>query len=416
MKARRSRMRCRPAPYLAWALVSLRPRGIGGDGRRIGPARRLGGGSFWFPNGDGAANVQGRGGERRRPRRNGTRHGPGGRGRRPILCRRHARCRYHPHQLAEGCRLFVAAVLRFHGRAGQEIQVSRQPGLGRSELCDARERACAGRAGSAPPGIAGRKSTKAASGPNSAASKVGAIRARSWGFRFPAARGWSTSKCPPRKRSTTSQPPSCSSIRSTPMIKATRFKPRSRRNFAAGAWRTWWKRWSTSLPAPPSIDTREGFKFVTGMTLLDIDGGEKLSKDMNTPARVMLMGPAGDLYIRNELDDKPAVEYHKMLFTKDKRFGPGGQEGAGPEGLGPGGAQPRGGAQGPQRRIVSGFQGTRAPCATARGAAKGRSIFSGHCLPHHARHVLTASSAVSRGDSAWYAASSGTRSGNTRLW
>jgi hypothetical protein len=65
-----------------------------------------------------------------------------------------------------------------------------------------------------------------------------------------------------------------------------------------------------------AIDTRDNFKFITGMTLLDVDGGKKLSKDMTSPARVMLMGPAGDLYIHNELDDKPAVEYHKALFEK----------------------------------------------------------------------------------------------------
>ncbi len=100
------------------------------------------------------------------------------------------------------------------------------------------------------------------------------------------------------------------------------------------------------VPAPPSIDTREGFKFVTGMTLLDIEGGKKLTKDMSTPARVMLMGPAGDLTIRKELDDKPAVEYHKMLFTKDKRFGSGGPEG---EGFGAPGSRPqRGGAGRPR--------------------------------------------------------------------
>jgi hypothetical protein len=86
-----------------------------------------------------------------------------------------------------------------------------------------------------------------------------------------------------------------------------------------------------------AIDTRDAFKFVTGMTVLDMDGGGKLAKDMTVPSRVMLMGPAGELYIHNELDDKTAVEYHKMLFMEDKRFGPGG-----PEGLGPGSRQPPG--------------------------------------------------------------------------
>ena len=61
----------------------------------------------------------------------------------------------------------------------------------------------------------------------------------------------------------------------------------------------------------PWIDTKEGFKFVTGMTVLDIEGGKKLAKDYVSPGRVMMMGPAGELYIRSELDDKPAVEYHE---------------------------------------------------------------------------------------------------------
>lgn len=83
------------------------------------------------------------------------------------------------------------------------------------------------------------------------------------------------------------------------------------------------------------IDTQPGFKFMTGMTLLDIDGGTKLAKDMYVPARILVMGPAGELYVHDEVDDKPAVEYHRLLFekTSDKHRGPynmpgpGGQEG-----------------------------------------------------------------------------------------
>lgn len=83
------------------------------------------------------------------------------------------------------------------------------------------------------------------------------------------------------------------------------------------------------------IDTHDNFHFVTGMTVLDIDGGKKLGRDMTSPGRVLLMGPAGDFYIRNELDDKEAVEFHRMLFEVDKRKNPNGPEGGGP--LGPGG-------------------------------------------------------------------------------
>jgi hypothetical protein len=83
----------------------------------------------------------------------------------------------------------------------------------------------------------------------------------------------------------------------------------------------------------PWIDTREKFKFVTGMAILDIDGGTKLAKDYTSPGRVLVMGPAGEFYIRNELDDKQDVVYHKMLFAKEPKgaVGPGGGE------FGPGG-------------------------------------------------------------------------------
>jgi len=88
----------------------------------------------------------------------------------------------------------------------------------------------------------------------------------------------------------------------------------------------------------PWIDTKKEFKFDTGMTLLDVDGGKRLTKDYTAPGRVIVMGSAGELYIRNELDDKPFVDYHKELFRKDKhRFGA--------EGMGPGGGEgmrPRG--------------------------------------------------------------------------
>lgn len=93
----------------------------------------------------------------------------------------------------------------------------------------------------------------------------------------------------------------------------------------------------------PWIDTHEKFKFVTGMTLLDVEGGKKLAKDIYTPGRALLMGSAGDLYIRNELDDKPSVEYQRMLFNQDDKYrNQGGPEG-GPEGPGP--QRPRSGGR-----------------------------------------------------------------------
>jgi hypothetical protein len=93
----------------------------------------------------------------------------------------------------------------------------------------------------------------------------------------------------------------------------------------------------------PWIDTRENFNFVTGMTVLDVRGGKKLAKDYTSPGRVLVMGPAGELLIRNELDDKLAVQYHDLLFMKSK--GPPGAE-RGAEGFGPGFGPVRGGGRG----------------------------------------------------------------------
>lgn len=70
---------------------------------------------------------------------------------------------------------------------------------------------------------------------------------------------------------------------------------------------------------PGYIDTQENFQFFTGVTLLDIDVGTKLTQDIYAPSRILLMGPAGQLYIHNELDDKPFVERHRLLFEKPNR-------------------------------------------------------------------------------------------------
>ena len=103
-------------------------------------------------------------------------------------------------------------------------------------------------------------------------------------------------------------------------------------------------------PDPTMVDTQSNFKFFTGMTLLDVDGGTKISKeskDMTVPARILVMGPAGELYIRNETDDKSFVQSFHMIFdeTVDKRGNPAGPEGPGSPG-GPGrGRQPASGAR-----------------------------------------------------------------------
>jgi hypothetical protein len=82
------------------------------------------------------------------------------------------------------------------------------------------------------------------------------------------------------------------------------------------------------LVDPTMIDTKPNFQFLTGMTLLDVDGGTKLGRDMTVPSRILVMGSAGEMYMRNEIDDKPYVESHRKTFEKttDKRGNPLGPE------------------------------------------------------------------------------------------
>jgi hypothetical protein len=73
------------------------------------------------------------------------------------------------------------------------------------------------------------------------------------------------------------------------------------------------------LPDGQSIDKKDSFKFFTGITVVDVAGGEKLSRDMDAPSRVLLLDPSGELYIRSELDDAEAVKLHRLLFAKPKK-------------------------------------------------------------------------------------------------
>lgn len=92
------------------------------------------------------------------------------------------------------------------------------------------------------------------------------------------------------------------------------------------------------------IDEVESFTFLTGITLLDVDGGESLGKDATAPSRVLLMGPAGELYVRNEQDDMQYVEIHRAIMEADKKRGTmGGEGGYGSPGGGYGGEGGRGG-------------------------------------------------------------------------
>jgi len=82
------------------------------------------------------------------------------------------------------------------------------------------------------------------------------------------------------------------------------------------------------------IDTKDSYELNTGLTLLDIDGSDKLIKDVTSPTRVLLMDVSGQLSVRDELNDKPDVEYLRYVFSDDKRRDRSDQSGEGSRGGG----------------------------------------------------------------------------------
>jgi uncharacterized membrane protein YgcG len=96
------------------------------------------------------------------------------------------------------------------------------------------------------------------------------------------------------------------------------------------------------------VDKDPEFDFTTGATLVDIQGGDKLSsknRDLLAPARVVLMDAAGKLTIKEELNDLPAVKEYKAILEapQDERGGGYGGEGGFGRGGGGGGGRGRGG-------------------------------------------------------------------------
>jgi hypothetical protein len=67
------------------------------------------------------------------------------------------------------------------------------------------------------------------------------------------------------------------------------------------------------------IDKVDSFPFHTGITVLDMKGGERLGGDLLSPSRVLLMDPAGGLAIRQEMDDAQDVQSHRDMFAKKKQ-------------------------------------------------------------------------------------------------
>lgn len=82
-------------------------------------------------------------------------------------------------------------------------------------------------------------------------------------------------------------------------------------------------------PDGRSIDLVDSFKFHTGITVVDLVGGEKMMRDMQMPSRVLLLDPSGELYIHTELGDRTAIITFDTIFAKDKKKGGRGAEGEG---------------------------------------------------------------------------------------
>jgi len=83
------------------------------------------------------------------------------------------------------------------------------------------------------------------------------------------------------------------------------------------------------------------FEFLTGITVLDFSGGEKLSSknsEMVRPTRALLMDAAGHLYLQNEMDDlETLTEYQAIIETRNSNRRRGGGMRGGEMGGGYGG-------------------------------------------------------------------------------
>ncbi len=73
-----------------------------------------------------------------------------------------------------------------------------------------------------------------------------------------------------------------------------------------------------------AIDPLKAFKFQTDITVADIHGGERLTRSETRPARILLLGPAGQLFVQEEVDDLLTVEAHRTTFAKEATGGAGG--------------------------------------------------------------------------------------------
>jgi hypothetical protein len=81
--------------------------------------------------------------------------------------------------------------------------------------------------------------------------------------------------------------------------------------------------WSSLFKVDPEEPTDSPvFDFVTGLTILDFDGGEPLSsksRNLLAPARALVMDSAGRMQLRSELDDQKVVRrYDAIMQASDE--------------------------------------------------------------------------------------------------
>jgi hypothetical protein len=73
-----------------------------------------------------------------------------------------------------------------------------------------------------------------------------------------------------------------------------------------------------------AIDPYKAFKFETDITVADIRGGERITRDSSRPARVLFMGAAGQRCVQDDVSDSEVVETHRATFAKEAPGGAGG--------------------------------------------------------------------------------------------
>jgi hypothetical protein len=93
-------------------------------------------------------------------------------------------------------------------------------------------------------------------------------------------------------------------------------------------------------PDGQNLVEMKSFKFRTGLTLVDFQGGEELPGKQKAPAKALFMDAAGRLFVHDQLEDAAAVQNYKNLFDENAANAGGGfmpRGGGGERGRGGGG-------------------------------------------------------------------------------